>query len=200
MTKALVFSEYSEFFFAGEVVADVAVEEPGLPGRFGILDQQGDGDGDPTTATEDVASLLPSLLSSSPCNTSKVEDRDLAELVSKTFAETICGVAVDEPAVRYEADHSFVADAVGGESDGSDVAVVETVLVGCGGGCRVGFLDPLVEVRVLQVLVVVVTRSLSHGVGRVSDNDPDRELFLSFDSFVIFGEAFHAGENTWSIT
>jgi hypothetical protein len=177
--------------FAVEVVTDVPVIKPASGRGAGALDEEQHGNGGTASRIENLAPLLAALLAGGALVPAQVVDVDLVELTGEGLAESVCGVAVDVPAVGDIADHSpvfGVQNPVGGPADGADVGIVERVLVRRRGPFHIGGSDGLVQGGVFEVCVVVVAAGLADGVGRVADDDPDIERVLLDHAVAVVGE------------
>src|SRR6202042_3784209 len=121
-----------EFLLAGQVVADVTVVDLGWANLVRVLDEQGDSDGIPAAAAEDLAAFAAREFARGALVPAQVEDVDRGELSREALAEAVGGVAVNEPAIADKADDPLVLDTVAGPAERPDVRVVQGVLVsGC---------------------------------------------------------------------
>ena len=87
-------------------------------------------------------------------------------------AKTIECSRVDEAAIAYESQNAVLVQPVAGPTEEPSVHVVELGLLRIA-GIDVGFFDPLVDVGILTVLVVLVFVELVRVVWWIANNDTD---------------------------
>src|SRR5699024_7372218 len=112
-----------QLFLRGEVVADVPVVQ-GETLLLGILDADGDGNRRSTAITEYISRLLLTLHPGSTCITPKVEHIQVREILGHRQTDAIAGVTVEPTAIRYESDHTLIADSISGPTERTQVGVV----------------------------------------------------------------------------
>ena len=85
----------------------------------------------------------------------------------------------------------FGRKAVGGPAIGADVAVIKPFGAGGSRSCHIGIGNALVEDGIFLVLRIVIGRLLTHGIGRIADDDADGRAALRFHRFgVLLEKAF----------
>ena len=98
---------------------------------------------------------------------------DRRELFSKALAHAVGAVGIDPAGIGDKADDAFIADAIGRPAIGADVGVIQRILVDSLRPCRIRFGNPIVQLFIVIVLVVIVGIVLTNGVWRVADDDAD---------------------------
>ena len=182
-----------QFFFAGEIVADVVVVDLSLFPRLRFFDEDGYGNRGAGALSEYVVFFLAAAFAGCAGIAAQVEDVEAAEFFSQAFAQAVGGVGFYPAGIGDEADDAVIAfffDAVGCPADGADVAVVEGVFVGGGRLGGVGLADAFIQVRIGDIGVIVVGRFLSGGIGRVADDDADVQGFLPFAAGAVVHQHF----------
>ena len=187
MGDAFRVPDYRELFFAGKVVADVAVldDRLGWVSTFAVtrertLDKNRNRYRRSCPLPKNIVFFFSTKFSLSPRIPPQVENVNLAKFPLEAFAETVHRVRIYPAAVRDEPDDAAAlrVDAVGCPAERLDVAVVERVLVRRGTPLRIALVDAGVQIRVLLVLRVVVCGLLPHGIRRVSDHHLDGRALL----------------------
>src|SRR5699024_7776530 len=161
-------------------IPDVAVVDFAA-GAAGNLYPNSDSDRGSSAIAEDVASLFPAKLTSSPCITSKVKDVKLVEVFDKGEPDAGASGGGNPAAVGDEGDDTAIADAIGGPAEAPEIGIVEAIFVGRGGFCCVGVFDSTLEGWVFQDGAEVVGAGLSNRVGRIADDDVTRRRGRVFD-------------------
>ena len=190
---AAKFGDGRQFFFAGEVVADIVVIDLPLFPRLRVFDEDGDGDRGAGALSEYVVFFLAAAFARCAGIAAQVEDVEAAEFFSQAFAQAVGGVGFYPAGIGDEADDAVIAfffDTVGCPADGADVAVVEGVFVGGGGLGGVGFADAFIKMRIGDIGVVIVGGFLSGGIRRVANDDADVQGFLSFAAGAVVHQHF----------
>ena len=109
----------------------------------------------------------------------KMEDVEGRKFVGEALAKAVGKGTFDPSATGNEADYAMVANAVGGPTEGTDVAVVEGVLQFRIGVLGIGVADSSVERWVRAVGGVVVLGFLATGPGWIADDDADIKILLA---------------------
>ena len=102
------------------------------------------------------------------------------------MTETIRRITIQPIAIGNKTDHTLIADAIRSPTEGSDIGIIEAIFQRCCGMGCIGCRNAPVQIRIFQILVVVVGVVLPHRIGRIADNDADVPTFLLFHTFGIF--------------
>ena len=117
-----------------------------------------------------------------------MEDVNAAELISEALAQSISSPSFKKTRVGYEPNDAAVADAVACPANRTDIAVVETSGQSCLRTCCVCVVDSSVQLRICDILIVVVLTTLPNRIRRVSHDDTDVEGLLAFAAVAVVGE------------
>jgi len=154
-----------------------------------FLDEQGDGNRGTGAGTKNFAAFPAGQFAGCPLISPQIEHIDGGKFFFQFMAETVRRVAVQPRAIGNKTENALVADAIRSPAEGPDIGIIQAVFVGGGGVGYISRFNACIQIRIFQILVVVVGVVLPYGIGRIADNDADIPAFLFFYALGIFRKA-----------